>query len=329
MLTGQAGAETWTPTREQPVFMLSRFLRARYGRPLRRVMLDLGRTCPNRDGKFGFGGCIYCDVAGSGTGAAPRQPLAAQWQEGVARVRRLHPEGPAAIAYVQSYSNTYPDLLPLRDALDFLAGFRDAAPIVSVGTRPDCFSEDAADLLACQRERFDAVWVEFGLETADDRVQEVIQRYDTLENFFTACRRAKERGLGVVCHTIAGLPGEREDGLRKQVDAAAEAQVDGIKFHQLMVLRRTKLEVMWKRGELSLLSPEQYVTRVADALELLPAHVVVHRLVAEAPPAEYLAPAGWPRKNAVHAAIEAELRRRSSLQGRHAPGEHVSGGRGA
>ena len=297
---------------------LGRALKARYGRRLRRVPLDLGLSCPNRDGVSGYGGCVYCDLSGSGTGAAGELSLAQQWQRELARVRRSQPEGPAAIAYLQSYSNTYPDLLPLAAALEFLGGHADTAPIVSVGTRPDCFSPAAAALLAAQLGRFREVWVELGLETADDRVQEIIGRHDRLENFHRACALAREHGIQVVAHTIAGLPGERPGGLLRQVDEAVEAGVSGLKFHQLMVLRRTKLEHLWRQGGVVLLEPRQYIEMVADALERLPGEVVVHRLVAENPPENYLAPEGWPSRAKVHGLIEQELRDRGSRQGARA-----------
>ncbi len=301
---------------DAPVNTLGRALKARYGRRLRRVMLDLGLSCPNRDGVSGYGGCIYCDLSGSGTGAArDRQGLAEQWQRELARVRRSQPEGPAAIAYLQSYSNTYPDLVPLAEALEYLAGHAETAPIVSVGTRPDCFGPAAAALLASYRGRFREVWVELGLETADDQVQEIIGRHDRLENFQRACALAAEHGLRVVAHTIAGLPGERPDGLLRQVAEARAAGVAGIKFHQLMVLRRTKLEHLWRNGEVELLSPETYISMVADALERLPAEIEVHRLVAENPPEHYLAPTGWPSRAKVHGLIEQALRDRGAVQG--------------
>ena len=298
-----------------PIHALAVDLRARYGRSLRRVTLDLGLSCPNRDGRSGYGGCVYCDAAGSGTGAAASLPLAEQWRRGLDRLRRKCPDGPAAIAYFQSYSNTYPALAPVTQALHYLAAFRDAAPIVSVGTRPDCFSADAADLLASFTGRFDEVWVEFGLETADDAVQARIQRYDTLASFHAACALARARGLRIVCHCIAGLPGERPGGLIRQVEEAATAGVDGIKFHQLMVLRRTKLEAWWRRGALALLTAERYVEMVADALEWLPERIAVHRLVADAPPAEYLAPRPGPPRLALHQEIVKELQRRGTRQG--------------
>lgn len=301
---------------QAPVHTLGRSLKQRYGRRLRRVMLDLGLTCPNRDGESGYGGCIYCDLSGSGTGAAKRsESLEQQWQDGLQRARKVNPEGQAAIIYFQSYSNTYPDLTPLADALEHMKAWAEVAPILTIGTRPDCFSEEAADLLASQADIFDEVWVEFGLETASDEVQKIIGRHDTLANFHSACERAGERGLHRIAHCIAGLPGEKEDGLLRQVEEVAKAKCEGIKFHQLMVLHKTKLAKMWFDGNVELLNAEQYITMIADALEITPPQTIVHRLVAEAPEDSYLAPKPWPGRQKVHSEIEKELLRRGSHQG--------------
>ncbi|MDA0666346.1 MAG: TIGR01212 family radical SAM protein [Planctomycetota bacterium] len=303
-------------SREAPVHTLGRSLKQRYGRRLRRVMLDLGLTCPNRDGNSGYGGCIYCDLSGSGTGAAKREEdLATQWQDGLTRARKVNPEGQAAIIYFQSYSNTYPDLTPLSEALEQIREWSSVAPILAIGTRPDCFSEEAADLLAAQKPFFDEVWIEFGLETADDHVQKVIGRHDTLENFHIACERAGTRGLHRIAHCIAGLPEEKDDGLLRQVEEIAKAGCEGIKFHQMMVLRKTKLAKMWMDDKLDLLHAPEYIQMVADALEQLPPEVIVHRLVAEAPETEYLAPKPWPGRQKVHSLIEQELQKRGTGQG--------------
>jgi radical SAM protein (TIGR01212 family) len=301
--------------KETLVNTLGRSLLRRRGRRLRRVMMDLGLSCPNRDGTSGYGGCIYCDIHGSGTGASREQGLEAQWQEGLARARKVNPEGPAAILYFQSYSNTWPDLDPLAAALEQAQSWAQEAPILAIGTRPDCFSPEAAELLAQQLGTFEEVWVEFGLETADDEVQKRIGRHDTLANFHAACELAGKHGLTRIAHCLAGLPGEKPGGLLRQVEEVRRAGCEGIKFHQLMVLKRTKLAHEWMNGDISLLDDQEYIQMVADALEILPPEVIVHRLVAEAPATEYLAPKPWPGRQKVHSEIENELRRRGSSQG--------------
>lgn len=301
--------------KETLVNTLGRSLLRRRGRRLRRVMMDLGLSCPNRDGTSGYGGCIYCDIHGSGTGASREQGLEAQWQEGLARARKVNPEGPAAILYFQSYSNTWPDLDPLAAALEQAQNWAQEAPILAIGTRPDCFSPEAAELLAQQLGTFEEVWVELGLETADDEVQKRIGRHDSLANFHAACELAGQHGLTRIAHCLAGLPGEKPGGLLRQVEEVRQAGCEGIKFHQLMVLKRTKLAHEWMNGDISLLDDQEYIQMVADALEILPPEVIVHRLVAEAPATEYLAPMPWPGRQKVHSEIENELRRRGSCQG--------------
>ncbi len=301
--------------KETLVNTLGRSLLRRRGRRLRRVMMDLGLSCPNRDGTSGYGGCIYCDIHGSGTGASRDQGLEAQWQEGLTRARKVNPEGPAAILYFQSYSNTWPDLAPLAAALEQAKNWAQEAPILAIGTRPDCFSPEAAELLAQQLGTFEEVWVEFGLETADDEVQKRIGRHDSLANFHAACELAGQHGLTRIAHCLAGLPGEKPGGLLRQVEEVRRAGCEGIKFHQLMVLKRTKLAHEWINGDISLLEDQEYIQMVADALEILPPEVIVHRLVAEAPATEYLAPKPWPGRQKVHSEIENELRRRGSSQG--------------
>ena len=300
---------------QPPVNTLGRSLTKRYNRRLRRVMLDLGLSCPIRDGATGYGGCIYCDLSGSGTGASKQQDIQQQWQEGLTRARRTNPQAPSAIIYFQSYSNTYPDLIGLESALEQIHGWADDAPIVTVGTRPDCFSEEAALLLARQLKYFEEVWIEFGLETADDDVQKRIGRHDTLQNFHTACELAHKHGLKIVAHCIAGLPEEKEDGLLRQVQEINKANCHGIKFHQLMVLRKTILAKQWMNGEIELLDDKQYIQKVADALEILQPEIIVHRLVAEAQESEYLAPKPWPGRQSVHSRIELEMQLRGSVQG--------------
>lgn len=149
--------------------------------------------------------------------------------------------------------------------------------------------------------------MEFGLETADDAVQKIIGRHDTLANFHAACALAGAHGLKRVAHTIAGLPGEKPGGFLQQAREVARAGCEGVKFHQLMVLRRTKLARLWEKGEIRTLAPADYALQVAAALRLTPWRTVVHRLQAEAPAAERLDGAGAD-ESGIRGRIERELR---------------------
>jgi radical SAM protein (TIGR01212 family) len=198
-----------------PFSPLRPYLRERFGRDVHRVALDAGSTCPNRDGSKGFGGCVYCDVEGSGTGELKSgRELADQLERGVARVLRRD-EDPGVIAYFQSYSNTYVERARLEEVLrvvDPYIGSRVVA--VSIATRPDTLPPESLEVLAELNRRV-PVWLELGLEVADDAILEEIRRFHTVEDFRDAVRRAHAVDLEVIGHAILGLPGDGREGARR------------------------------------------------------------------------------------------------------------------
>ena len=289
--------------------------RERFGAPLHRVALDAGSQCPNRDGSKGFGGCVYCDVEGSGTGALRAgADLAEQLRTGLARVARRKNAGPA-IAYFQSYYNTYVELARLEEVLGIVEPYvgREVAAL-SVATRPDTLPEAALDVLARWNERL-PVWVELGLECADDQRLIEIHRLHTVAEFEDAVRRTRARGLLTVGHAILGLPGDGREGAQRTADVLARSGCEGIKVHQLMVLRRTVLERWWKEGKVELLDEPTSVDWLADFVERLAPTQVLHRLQADAEAPHLVAPAATPHPTVIRDRLEAELTRRGTRQG--------------
>lgn len=54
----------------KPYHSLDYMLRERFGEKVYKVTLNGGMSCPNRDGKLGDRGCIFCSQGGSGDFAA-------------------------------------------------------------------------------------------------------------------------------------------------------------------------------------------------------------------------------------------------------------------
>ncbi len=298
-----------------PFQPLRPYLKERFGREVFRVALDAGSTCPNRDGSKGFGGCSYCDVEGSGTGALKSgAALAEQLTAGIDRVRRRD-EGTGVIAYFQSYSNTYVETARLAEVLSVVEPHLEGPVVaVSLATRPDTLSDDALDLLVRLNDRV-PVWVEMGLEVADDSILSAIGRHHTVEDFTGATRRLHEAGLEMIGHAILGLPGDGREGARRTAEVLAAAGVAGVKVHHLMVLRRTLLEKQWRAGEVEPLDAETYVTWLADFIERLAPDQVVHRLTGDAPDDKLLAPRWEMHKSAIRERLVGELERRGTRQG--------------
>ena len=300
---------------ELPYRTLRPWLRATFGRDVRRVALDAGSTCPNRDGTKGFGGCTYCDVEGSGTGALQSgSVLSEQLARGIANAR--HKGEPVdVIAYFQSYSNTYVATDRLREVLSVVEpwiGTRVVA--VSIATRPDTFPPSAVELLAEWNARV-PVWVEFGLEAADDAVLERIRRMHTVAEFRDAVARAHAAKLHVIGHAILGLPDDGREGARRTARELALARVGGVKVHNLMILRKTQLEKAWRNGEVEVLDAATYVDWLADFVEELAPEQVLHRITGDAPLTQRPAPRWELEKNSIHARLAAELARRGTRQG--------------
>jgi radical SAM protein (TIGR01212 family) len=298
---------------------LAPWLRATFGRPVRRVSLDAGSSCPNRDGTLGRGGCVYCDVEGSGTGElASGVELARQLERGIARVRRGSP-ATGVIAYFQSYSNTYVEPERLTEMLSVVEPFLgDPVVCVSVATRPDTLPDWALERLAELARRV-PVWVELGLEAADDRRLLEINRLHTVADFRSAVARVHAAGLSAIGHAILGLPGDGREGARRTAEVLCETAVEGVKVHQTMVLEKTVLAHWWRAGRVPVLDPATYVEWLADFVERLSGEQVLHRLTGDAASAELLAPRWDVPKNRIRVMLEAELTRRGTEQGSLSP----------
>lgn len=298
-----------------PFLTLRPWLSSTFGRDVHRVALDAGSTCPNRDGSKGFGGCTYCDVEGSGTGAmASGTQLSEQLRAGIERVRRRDADC-GVIAYFQSYSNTYVSIERLREVLGVVEPYIGRELVaVSLATRPDTLPDESLGVLAELGRRI-PVWVELGLEAADDSVRAAVRRMHTVDDFRDAARRAAEAGLSVIGHAILGLPGDGRAGARATAQVLAECAVDGVKVHNLMVLRRTQLAQAWLEGRVEVLDEGTYVDWLADFVERLRETQVLHRMTADAPARDRLAPRVDFSKSRIRDLLCAELARRGTRQG--------------
>ncbi|MFT5051481.1 MAG: radical SAM protein (TIGR01212 family) [Chlamydiales bacterium] len=298
-----------------PFRTLAPWLRRSFGREVHRIALDAGSTCPNRDGTKGIGGCTYCDVEGSGTAALRTGlELEEQLQKGLRRIARRGPNV-GAIAYFQSYTNTYVESGRLEDLLTILEPYiGEPVVAVSIATRPDCLPDAALDTLEQLAERV-PVWVELGLESASDQVLLDINRLHTLAEFEDAVERARGRGISTVGHAILGLPGDGRAGARRTAEALARSGVEGVKVHHLMVLKRTQMAAQWRQGELDVLDAETYVSWLADFVERLGPDQVLHRITGDSPQEKLLAPIWSIHKNQIREELARELRQRGSQQG--------------
>ena len=262
--------------------------RAKFGCKVYKLSIDGGFTCPNRDGRVGFGGCIFCSAAGSGEFAAgENSSVAAQLEQAKARVSAKN-KGGKYIAYFQSFTNTYAPVEVLREKFTAALAPEDIVGL-SVGTRPDCLPEDVIALLS-ELNRIKPVTVELGLQTIHEPSVAYIRRGYVNQVYFDAMAKLKKAGLEVVTHIILGLPGETALMAAETTRKAVEAGTDGVKFHLLHVLRGTDLETDYLAGKFDCLTLEEYTQWLKLCLAELPPRVVVHRLTGDGAKRDLVAP---------------------------------------
>lgn len=282
---------------------LGRHLKARFGERVRKLSLDAGFTCPNRDGTLGRGGCSFCSVRSFSDGDA-QLPLADQLAS-----RRAEMKGASRyIAYFQAYTSTYAEVEELR-ALYAEATAQPDIVGLCVGTRPDCVPDAVLELLADYRRRGYEVWLELGLQSADDETLRRINRGHGFAAYADAVARAHRHDVPVCTHLILGLPGETAAMCRATHARVLEHGVAGLKLHPLMVVKGSSLAARYARGELLPAAIGDYAAIAAELIRNTPPEIVFHRVTATAREPTLIAPAwchtSWP---AIHAICEDLIR---------------------
>jgi radical SAM protein (TIGR01212 family) len=294
---------------------LSAHLRERFGGKVRSVTIDAGFTCPNVDGTVTTGGCVYCDNRSfSPNRRLPRATVRVQLDRGIAILAKRF-GADRFIAYFQAGTNTHAAVEKLRRLYDEALGDPRIVGL-AIGTRPDSVPDAVLDLLEGYARRL-PVWLELGLQTIHDRSLDWMNRGHRVDAFDDAVRRCQGRGLELCAHVILGLPGEGRGDMLATADALAALPVGAVKIHNLYVVKGTPLEAMYRAGEVTLFERDEYVGVVCDFLERLPPDRVVHRLSGDAPTDYLVAPPWCLDKPALLRAIDAELARRDSWQGKN------------
>lgn len=297
----------------KPFYDLKSYWRNTFGANVYKLPLDVGFTCPNRDGTLGTSGCSYCDGRGSRLRKEGSLPTVAQQ---IAKGKDYYRQARGAhhfIAYFQTFTNTYAPLDTLRKFYDEALA-QDMVIGLAIGTRPDCIDADKLSLLAAYAQNYH-IWIEYGVQSLHNKTLTAIGRGHSAECFLEAVKKTAGRGIHICAHIILGLPNETKDEMLETARAIAQLPIDGIKIHSLLALRGTPLGDAYLRGEITMMELGKYTTLVSDILELLPPQMVIQRLTADGYKDIFLAPAWAINKLTVLNAIERELLSRGSFQG--------------
>ncbi|NOY68302.1 MAG: TIGR01212 family radical SAM protein [Deltaproteobacteria bacterium] len=304
---------------KKPYLDLNSYFRSVFGCRVQKIAVDASMNCPNRDGTLSTGGCIYCNERGSGTGAhAAGLSVKDQLLAGKAALFRRY-KAKKFIAYFQSYSNTYAPLSRLRGLYDESLAVSDIVGL-SIGTRPDCVDDKKLDLLK-EYAQNNMVWVEYGLQSANDETLARINRGHDLNCFLQAVSDTRKRGVLTCAHVILGLPGETRADMLHTADVLARTGIDGVKLHFMYVVRGTVLDKWYGSGRYGCLSREEYVDAVCEFIARLPDTVVIQRLIGDPHKDELVAPAWALEKAKIFELIKKKFVEKGLCQGQYAPPE--------
>lgn len=290
-------------------------LRNKFGHKVFKVSLDGGFDCPNRDGTVAHGGCTFCSAAGSGDYAGNRtESLIQQFNDIKEKMHTKWKDG-KYMAYFQAYTNTHAPVEVLREKYETVLN-QEGVVGLSIATRPDCLPDDVVEYLAELHQRT-YLWVELGLQTVHEQTAQLINRAHDYPSYVEGVEKLRKHGIRVCSHIINGLPQESTDMMMDTAREVAKLDVQGIKIHLLHLLKGTPMVKQYEKGMLEFLSLDQYVQLVCDQLEILPPEMIVHRITGDGPIDLMIGPMWSVNKWEVLNAIDAELERRNSWQGKY------------
>ena len=295
-------------------YTLDYYYKNKYGCKISKVSLNLGLTCPNKDGSKGVGGCVYCSKMGSGEYAGSiNKPLKEQFEEVKNIMLHKWPES-KFIAYFQANTNTYGPIDKLVTSWEEVLTYDNVVGI-NISTRPDSISKDCYEELDKLNRKTDLV-VELGLQTIHDNTSKLINRCHTLKEFDDCLEELNKRNIKVLVHIINGLPYETPSMMLDTIRHINSLDIQGVKIHMLHIVRNTDLARLYEANPFHVLTRDEYVNIVCDQLELLRPEIVINRITGDPKKEDLVDPDWLLKKFCVLNEIDKELVRRNSYQGR-------------
>ena len=299
---------------EKPYHSLDYMLRERFGEKVYKVTLNGGMSCPNRDGKLGTRGCIFCSAGGSGDFAADSSlSITEQIDRQISILSAKRPIH-KYIAYFQAFTNTYAPVEYLEKIFTEALSHPGIAAL-SIGTRPDCLGKDVVTLLS-RLNRQKPVWVELGLQTIHEKTAAYIRRGYPLSCFEDAVRRLRSEDIEVIVHTILGLPGESTQDILNTMEYLNHQDIQGIKLQLLHVLRGTDLASDYEKGLFCTYERDEYISLVISCLEHLRPDMVIHRITGDGPKDLLISTLWASRKREVLNLLHHQMKENHNYQGR-------------
>jgi len=274
----------------------SSFIKLHFGERVQKISLDIGFSCPNRDGSKGFGGCTYCNNDTFNPDyCEPEKSIQQQLEQGIEFFARKGKNN-KYLAYFQAYTNTYSDFESLKKMYDEALSVPKVVGLV-IGTRPDCISDEVIDYLSFLSKKY-FISLEFGVESTNEKTLLAVNRCHTFEDTKNTFEKCKNKGVHLGAHIILGLPGETKEDLLNHAFEISKLPIDTLKIHQLQIVKNSIMAVQFKRNpeNFNLFTVENYIKFISEFITLIRPDIIIERFISETPSDLLIAPK-WGLKN--------------------------------
>lgn len=296
-------------------YSLNEYFKKRFNTKVFKVALNANFTCPNKTGKLGYGGCTFCSPLGSGDFAGNKQDDLITQFNTIKEMMHKKWSDAKYIAYFQANTNTYAPVRELKDKFEPILNYSDDIIGVSIATRPDCLESNIVEYLAKLNQKTN-LFLEIGLQTIHENTAKLINRGHDYRTFVNGVKKLREKNIEVIVHIINGLPYETQEDMLETVKELIKLDIQGIKIHLLHVIKNTRMGRDYLRNPFPLMTKEEYVDTVVKQLELIPQHIVIHRLTGDSVRKDLIGPMWSLKKWEILNSIDSKLKKRDTYQGR-------------
>ncbi|MDO4690828.1 MAG: TIGR01212 family radical SAM protein [Fusobacterium sp.] len=300
---------------KEKINTINNFLKKEFGEKIYKLSLDGGFSCPNRDGKLSYGGCIFCSESGSGEFAATKiKTISEQIDEQIKSISKKF-NGKKYIAYFQNFTNTYAPVEYLKRIYEEALKHPNIIGL-AIATRPDCIDDEILNLLVSFNKKT-FLWIELGLQTINDDVANFFNRGYKTAIYENITKKLNERKIKFVTHIILGLPYEKKEDSLNTALFAEKCGTWGLKLHLMYVVKGTKLETLYKNSELKIYKKEDYVKKIISILENISYNIIIHRITGDGDKKTLVAPLWSLNKKDVLNSIQKKLKESKTFQGKN------------
>ncbi len=296
----------------------STYIKSTFGERVQKISINIGFSCPNRDGTKGVGGCTYCNISSyTPLYCKPKRSVTQQLEEGISFFSTKY-KSQKYLAYFQSYTNTYAELDLVKSFYLEAVNHPDVIGLV-IGTRPDCVSLELLSFLEDLAKIY-YISLEFGVESTLDKSLIATNRCHSYQETIDAYKMSKGRGFALGAHLIIGLPGETREEMLNHAVEVSKLPINMLKLHQLQIVKGTKMakQIVETPDMFELFEAEEYIEFVTNFISLLRPDIILERFISESPPNMLIAPKWGGIKNFEFVAkVDKRLKEKDFWQGKY------------